>query len=469
MRPYPAWCRGCAFCLGACNCKACLRQQAAYVAPRCSEPQRAELLEYLLRNVAGPVAGLLAAMDAEVSAEAAAWIGIVVFSFGISMLNLNKNVSAAVPFPTGGPSPVLFPAIDALPALRAHLREYLTFADAPFRYRPPTPPQAGREGRRLEDVPVNALDASDRVLCDLCANAIPDLHRSCAACDADICVACCREGHDWAARDGSASGGNGDGDGAAGSGAAAAASARATGGGNGGGGRAGGAPAGGLLEWHRATRAGCRTERAPVLRRFLTNADLATLRRVVADYSAASHGSGAAAAGAASAAGAPGGGAAAVAPRCAAPPVAVLPGGFAARAEHLGAAPLSDACLAPPRSGGAAARAAPPPHPPAFSASQVSAVPRPAWAAGLPASDLRLAAASPAAGAPNHLYAPAAAQLQPGHPQFASSHAQFQQRWAAGEPVIVRGLKSRMMWTPEVRRLHGAAQYWRRPLSQTLR
>lgn len=53
--------------------------------------------------------------------------------------------------------------------------------------------QAARDGVTLEAVPVERLGPAHRVLCDLCANSIPDLHRSCAACGWDLCLVCCRE------------------------------------------------------------------------------------------------------------------------------------------------------------------------------------------------------------------------------------------------------------------------------------
>lgn len=54
------------------------------------------------------------------------------------------------------------------------------------------PLQAREAGHTLEQVP-SLPPTQNRVCCDLCATSIPNLHLQCAACQIDVCMACCRE------------------------------------------------------------------------------------------------------------------------------------------------------------------------------------------------------------------------------------------------------------------------------------
>ena len=69
---------------------------------------------------------------------------------------------------------------------------------------PLPPPQATRLGfRRLEDVPCSSM-GNERAVCDQCTASLPNLHVSCAACGWDVCVRCLRKRRTEAAGGGGA-------------------------------------------------------------------------------------------------------------------------------------------------------------------------------------------------------------------------------------------------------------------------
>lgn len=286
--------------------------------------------------------------------------------------------------------------------------------------------QAAAAGTKLEALPVETPSHNSephRVLCDRCATSIPDLHCSCAECGWDLCVACCADARSAARADGRAPGACLNGECAA-------------------------TTSDGSLQ----------------LKRFMGNKDLALLRELVAQFGAQSADSGAVGASASGAAA----GAAGAAP---VPPFAVWPDGFTLPAEPAEMRYLAGTCgklqvpLADDALSAGAAGAATYPDAPSTSAAAAGAAGSAgaaaaaagaagaivhAWGRTLPAQSVRLAAQAPAGGH-NYLFTPTAAQLRPGHPEFAAHHGLFQERWAAGEPIIVRDCKSRMTWTPEVR------------------
>lgn len=73
----------------------------------------------------------------------------------------------------------------------------------------PSRPQAAAEGLALEAVPRLPLAAGERVICNVCAATVANLHARCGACDWDVCAACCADAR--ATAGGSCSGGGGGG------------------------------------------------------------------------------------------------------------------------------------------------------------------------------------------------------------------------------------------------------------------
>lgn len=71
------------------------------------------------------------------------------------------------------------------------------------------------------------------------------------------------------------------------------------------------------------------------------------------------------------------------------------------------------------------------------------------WGRDMPFADLRNASTR-ADGVQNFLYSPHGSTLKPEHPDSLKAVALFLERFSVREPIIVRGVKGQMAWTPDV-------------------
>lgn len=71
------------------------------------------------------------------------------------------------------------------------------------------------------------------------------------------------------------------------------------------------------------------------------------------------------------------------------------------------------------------------------------------WGRDMRFEDVRMASRR-AGGVQDFIWTPHASELKPGHPKFKSNEPLFQERWAAREPIVVRGIKKAMSWSPDV-------------------
>lgn len=264
--------------------------------------------------------------------------------------------------------------------------------------------QAAADGMALEEVPVSLLQPQDRPLCNGCANYIPDLHRHCPTCEWELCQVCCTQQRTGAVaaqgaaagdeapkgcQPGSSSGGGGAEAAAAGDGGRASTQAP--------GGEAGPTSCcGGSTPAFACPNLKCRAPppRHMPLRRFR---DADTLRQM-----------------------------AAIAEQYGQQP------GSAAAATYVPAfVAAASAANAGGTAGGAGVQAG------EEAVAALDAV-GDAWWRAVPEEWRRKASNC---GAQDFLFTPHADDLKPGAVRYALALELFRRRWAAGEPVIVRGVK----------------------------